>query len=581
MDMAKKLDKVDAVTVGVGWTGGIIAAELAKEGLNVVGLERGGDRSTEDFQMIHDEYRYAVRYGLMQNTAKETITFRNKPDERALPMRRLGSFLPGEGVGGAGDHWNGHTWRFLPYDLEIKSQTDKKYGKDKLGKDYTLQDWGITYDELEPYFYKFEQTAGISGEENPMGAPRKHDYPTGPMKSSPILDRFKKATKDMKLHPFQLPSANLSEQYENPDGETINACQYCGFCERFGCEYGAKSSPNITVIPTAKKTGNFELRTDSNVVEVLHEGDRATGVRYVDVKTGEAFIQPADVVVLTSYVLNNTRLLLQSKLGKPYDPKTKEGVIGKNYCYQITAGATGFFEDEKFNSYMGAGSLGATIDDYNGDNFDHKDLDFIHGGSLSITQTGQRPIENNPVPKDTPKWGKDFKEKSLHYFNRSLSVGAQGASMPHRNNYLSLDEDYKDAYGNPLLKLTYDFTEQDRNLHKYISEKAADILKEMGADKVEAKEISEHYDIVPYQSTHNTGGVIMGDDPKTSAVNNYLQMWDVDNLFVVGASAFAHNGGYNPTGTVGALAYRAAEGIIKFLDEDKQLVEANRNSQLV
>lgn len=579
--MAKKLDKVDAVTVGVGWTGGIIAAELAKEGLNVVGLERGGDRSTEDFQMIHDEYRYAVRYGLMQNTAKETITFRNKPDERALPMRRLGSFLPGEGVGGAGDHWNGHTWRFLPYDLEIKSQTDKKYGKDKLGKDYTLQDWGITYDELEPYFYKFEQTAGISGEENPMGAPRKHDYPTGPMKSSPILDRFKKATKDMKLHPFQLPSANLSEQYENPDGETINACQYCGFCERFGCEYGAKSSPNITVIPTAKKTGNFELRTDSNVVEVLHEGDRATGVRYVDVKTGEAFIQPADVVVLTSYVLNNTRLLLQSKLGKPYDPKTKEGVIGKNYCYQITAGATGFFEDEKFNSYMGAGSLGATIDDYNGDNFDHKDLDFIHGGSLSITQTGQRPIENNPVPKDTPKWGKDFKEKSLHYFNRSLSVGAQGASMPHRNNYLSLDEDYKDAYGNPLLKLTYDFTEQDRNLHKYISEKAADILKEMGADKVEAKEISEHYDIVPYQSTHNTGGVIMGDDPKTSAVNNYLQMWDVDNLFVVGASAFAHNGGYNPTGTVGALAYRAAEGIIKFLDEDKQLVEANRNSQLV
>ncbi len=579
--MAKKLDKVDAVTVGVGWTGGIIAAELAKEGLNVVGLERGGDRSTEDFQMIHDEYRYAVRYGLMQNTAKETITFRNKPDERALPMRRLGSFLPGEGVGGAGDHWNGHTWRFLPYDLEIKSQTDKKYGKDKLGKDYTLQDWGITYDELEPYFYKFEQTAGISGEENPMGAPRKHDYPTGPMKSSPILDRFKKATKNMKLHPFQLPSANLSEQYENPDDETINACQYCGFCERFGCEYGAKSSPNITVIPTAKKTGNFELRTDSNVVEVLHEGDRATGVRYVDVKTGEKFIQPADVVVLTSFVLNNTRLLLQSKLGKPYDPKTKEGVIGKNYCYQITAGATGFFEDEKFNSYMGAGSLGATIDDYNGDNFDHKDLDFIHGGSLSITQTGQRPIENNPVPKDTPKWGKDFKEKSLHYFNRSLSVGAQGASMPHRNNYLSLDEDYKDAYGNPLLKLTYDFTEQDRNLHKYISEKAADILKEMGADKVEAKEISEHYDIVPYQSTHNTGGVIMGDDPKTSAVNNYLQMWDVDNLFVVGASAFAHNGGYNPTGTVGALAYRAAEGIIKFLDEDKQLVEANRNSQLV
>ena len=579
--MAKKLDKVDAVTVGVGWTGGIIAAELAKEGLKVVGLERGEDRSTDDFQMIHDEYRYAVRYGLMQDVSKETITFRNNPDEHALPMRQLGSFLPGEGVGGAGIHWNGQTWRFLPYDLEIKSKTDEAYGKDKLGEDYTLQDWGITYDELEPYFYQFELTTGLSGEENPLGAPRENDYPTPPMKSTPILDRFKEAAKNLELHPFQMPSANLSEKYENPDGQTINACQYCGYCERFGCEYGAKTSPNITVIPTAQKTGDFELRTDSNVVEILHEDGKATGVRYVDVKTGEEFDQPADVVILTSYVLNNTRLLLESELGRPYDPETKDGVIGKNYCYQITAGATGYFEDEKFNTFMGAGALGATVDDYNGDNFDHTDLDFIHGGTLSITQTGRRPIESNPVPKDTPSWGKEFKAKSLQYFNRSLSVGSEGASMPHRNNYLSLDPDYKDAYGSPLLRLTYDFTEQDKNLYRFMSERAAEILKEMGADIVEQNEISEHYDIVPYQTTHNTGGVIMGADPETSAVNNYLQMWDVDNLFVVGASAFAHNGGYNPTGTVGALAYRAAEGILKYLDEGGQLVQAKKTSQLV
>ncbi len=579
--MAKKKDKVEAVIVGVGWAGGIIAAELAKQGIQTVGLERGEDRSTEDFQMIHDEYRYALRYGLMQDVSKETVTFRNTPDERALPMRQLGSFLPGSGVGGAGVHWNGHTWRFLPYDLEIKSKTDEKYGKNKLGEDYMLQDWGITYDELEPYFYKFEETAGISGEDNPLGAPREHDYPTPPMKSSPILDKFKKAAKNLDLHPFQMPSANLSEQYKNPDGETINACQYCGFCERFGCEYGAKSSPNVTVIPTAKKTDHFELRTDANVVEVIHENERATGVRYVDVKTGEEFEQPADVVILTSYVMNNSRLLLQSEIGRPYDPETKKGVIGKNYCYQINAGATGFFKDEKFNTFMGAGALGATVDDFNGDNFDHSDLDFIHGGSISITQTGRRPIANNPVPKDTPGWGKDFKDASLKYFNRSLSVGAQGASMPHRNNYLSLDSDYKDAYGNPLLRLTYDHTEQDRKLHKFISKKCSEILKEMGADTVEENDIGEHYDIVPYQSTHNTGGVIIGDDPETSAVNNYLQMWDMDNLFVVGASAFAHNGGYNPTGTVGALAYRAAEGIQKFLKDDKQLVKVKQPSQLV
>ena len=579
--MAKELDKTEAVVVGVGWAGGIIAAELAKNDIQVVGLERGENRTTDDFQMIHDEYRYALRHGLMQDTSKETITFRNSPDEKALPMRELGSFRLGSGLGGAGVHWNGITWRFFPYDFEIKTQTEEKYGKDKLSDDYLIQDWGITYDEMEPYFYEFEKTAGISGEDNPMGPPRKDDYPTPPMKSTPILDKFKEAAKKLDLHPIQQPSANLSEQYENPDGQTINACQFCGFCERFGCEYGAKSTPNVTVIPTAQETDKFELRTDSNVIEIIHEDGKATGVRYVDVKSGEEFIQPADVVILTSYVMNNSKLLLHSEIGKPYDPETKEGVIGKNYCYHIMAGATGFFEEDKFNMYMGAGALGASVDDFNADNFDHKDKDFIHGANMAIWQTGKRPIEGNTVPKDIPKWGKEFKDAALKYYNRSVSFTSQGACMPHKNNYLSLDSDYKDEFGVPLLQLTYDFTEQDRNLHDYITKQGAKILKEMGADIVEEHEMSEHYDIVPYQSTHNTGGVIMGDDPEISAVNNYLQMWDMENLFVVGASAFPHNSGYNPTGTVGALAYRAAEGIQKYLKDGGQLAQAKTSKQSV
>ncbi|KAB7706197.1 GMC family oxidoreductase [Bacillus aerolatus] len=570
--MAKKLPKVDVVTIGVGWTGGIIAAELAKKGLKVVGLERGKDRSTKDFLMVHDEYRYAIRYELMQDTSRETVTFRNEAKERALPMRQLGSFLLGEGLGGSGVHWNGHNFRFLPYDFEIKTMTEKKYGKNKLGADYLIQDWGITYDELEPYFDTFEKMAGISGEDNPLGGKRSNPYPTPPMKETVITKRFKDAAKKMGLHPYHLPSANLSKSYKNPDGEQLNACQYCGFCERFGCEYGAKTSPNVTVIPTAQKTGNFELRTHSNVTRILHDGKKATGVLYVDVLTGEEFEQPADMVAVTSYVMNNNKLLLTSKLGKPYDPKSGTGIIGKNYCYQILPGAAGFFEKERFNTFMGAGALGATVDDYNGDNFDHSDLDFIHGGSLSITQTGIRPIQNNPVPPDTPRWGKDFKDKSIHYFNRVLNIGAQGASMPHRQNYLDLDPTYKDAYGEPLLRLTYDFTEQDKNLYKFIADKSAEIMKEMGADTVVTNKAAEKYNIVPYQTTHNTGGVIMGADPNTSAVNNYMQMWDAENVFVIGASAFPHNGGYNPTGTLGALAYRAAEGMAKYSKQGGSLV---------
>ncbi|MDN7243238.1 GMC family oxidoreductase [Planococcus sp. N028] len=570
--MVTTLDKVDVVTVGVGWTGGIIAAECAKEGLKVVGLERGRERSTQDFSMVHDEYRYAIRYELMQDLSKETVTFRNNRKQRALPMRQMGSFLLGEGLGGSGTHWNGQNWRFLPYDFQIKSMTEEKYGKNKLSADYTLQDWGITYDELEPYFDRFEKTAGISGEAtNPFWGQRSAEYPTPPMKKTPILQRFETASKNLGYSPFMLPSANLSETYKNPDGKTINACQYCGFCERFGCEYGAKSSPEITVVPTALETGNFEIKFNANAVEILKEGDKVTGVKYVDTVTFEEFIQPAEVVVLTSYMMNNAKLLMVSKIGEQYDPETGRGTLGKNYAYQILPGASGFF-DEQMNVFMGAGALGMTVDDFNGDNFDHNDLDFIHGASLSITQTGLRPILTNPIPPDTPSWGADFKKASIHNYTRTLSVGGQGASMPHKENYMSLDGTYKDIYGVPLLQLTYNFTDQDRALHAYLTEKAAGIMQEMGAKTVVGGNPISDYDIVPYQTTHNTGGTMMGSSRDDSVVNNYLQHWDAENLFVVGAGNFAHNGGYNPTGTVGALAYRCAEGIIKYSKDGGTLV---------
>ncbi|MDY0406066.1 GMC family oxidoreductase [Virgibacillus sp. 179-BFC.A HS] len=563
--MVKKLPKTDAVIVGVGWAGGIIASELTKKGLKVVGLEKGLERSTEDYYMVHDELRYALRYELFQDLSKETLTFRSDEKRRALPMREYGSFLLGEGLGGAGVHWNGMAFRFLPYDFEIYSQTVDKYGKDKIPDGMTIQDWGITYDELEPYFDKFEKMAGISGEENPLGPKRSDKYPTPPMKHSPQMKMFKDATKKLGYHPYTIPSANLSKPYTNPDGISRAACQYCSFCERFGCEYGAKADPVVTVIPVANKTGNFDLRTHSWVRRILHKGGKATGVMYTDLTTGQEVEQPADIVIVTSYVFNNTKLLLNSKIGKPYDPATGTGVIGKNYAYQVTKGAaTGFFEDKEFNNFAGAGALGMVIDDFNGDNFDHSDLNFIHGGYLSLTQAGARPIQNNPIPKGTKTWGSEFKKQSLKFANRTLSVGAMGSSMPFRHHYLDLDPTYKDTFGDPLIRMTYGFEDQDRELAKFTAKKAKEILQEMGADHIDAMDELGPYDITTYQSTHNTGGVIMGADPDTSAVNNYLQMWDMENVFVVGASAFGHNSGYNPTGTVGALAYRAAEGILKY-----------------
>ncbi|MDF2713529.1 MAG: family oxidoreductase [Paenibacillus sp.] len=573
--MATKMPKVPVVIVGMGWVGGIIAAELTKQGVKVVGLERGKPRSTKDYYMAHDELRYAQRLDLMQDLSKETITFRNTAKMTALPMREHGSFLLGEGLGGASIHWNGQTYRFLPYDFEIYSKTVERYGKNKIPDGMTIQDWGVTYDELEPYFDMFEKMAGISGGEPPEGlvGKRSSPFPTKEMLKTPAIKMFEAATKKLGYHPYMAPSANLSEQYTNPDGITRAACQYCGYCERFGCEYGAKADAVVTVLPVAQKTGNFELRSYSNVIQVLNDGKKANGVVYVNTVTGEQFEQPADVVVLAGYLFSNLRLMLTSKLGTPYDPASGKGVVGRNYAYQVGGGATtGFFDEKQFNTYAGAGSLGMEIADFNGDNFDHSNLQFIHGAGIRIFQTGQRPIANNSVPAGSPAWGKEFKQSSLKYAYRTLTVASQGSNMPWRHHFVDLDPTYKDVYGMPLMRITFDFEEQDRQLVKFMSGKTSEIMKEMGPTKAGSNDQLNPYNIVPYQSTHNTGGAVMGADPSTSAVNSYLQMWDAENVFVVGASAFPHNSGYNPTATVGALSYRAAEGVAKYLKQGSGLV---------
>ncbi len=574
--MATKLKPVDVVTVGVGLTGTILAKELADSGLKVVGLERGRWRDTDpDFAMpgVHDELKYVRRYELMQDLSKETITFRNAMNETALPMRYLGSFKPGEGVGGAAVHWGGLTWRFLPWDFETRSRTLARYGKDQISADCTSQDWGITYDELEPRFDRFEYLYGISGKAgnikskiipggNPFEGARAREYPNPPMKTTYAGSLFAKAAESLGYKPFPAPTAANSRQYKNEYGATINACVYCGYCESFACEMGAKASPQTTVLPVLMQNKNFELRTLCNVLRVNLDSEkkRAVSVTYVDSR-GREFEQPADLVFLTSYVFNNVRLMLQSGIGKPYDPVANTGVVGRNYAYQTPSSVTLFFEDKNFNSFMGAGGLGVAIDEFNGDNFDHSGLGFIGGGFFRSVSTGARPIEVRPVPQGTPRWGSEWKKAVAKYFNRSFSITIQGACQSYRNNHLDLDPTYRDAYGLPLLRMTFDRHENEHKMSVWLTNKVAEIAKAIGPAKMNVSPRTGKYTIVPYQSTHNTGGAVMGADPSTSAVNKYLQSWDVPNVFVIGASAFPQNGGYNPTGTVGALTFHALEAI--------------------
>ncbi len=581
--MAVKLPKVDVVVVGTGWAGGVVSAELSKAGYKVIALERGKNVTREDYIGVKDELRYSNRYEMMQNLAPETITSRNYVDEVALPVRTRKEVMVGTDLGGGSVHWAGATYRWKPYDFEIKSKTIERYGKNKIPVDMTIQDWGITYDEMEKYYDRWEKTAGISGEPDPIGDKRSSDYPNPPMKESPAIRLFMDTTKKMGYNPYRVASANLSQAYTNPDGELLNQCMFCSFCSHYGCDFGAKSDPLVTVIPTAMKTGNFEARTGAYVRRVLYKDGKATGVLYTDTMTGEEFEQPADVVVLAAFTFTNNRLLLLSKIGQPYNPKTRKGVIGRNFNAQFNItflGARGYFKDKKFNYYMGAGALGATLSDFAGDNFDHSKLDFINGGGIEIRQYGDGAIATNHVPNGTPTWGEEFKKNSIYYANRSLIVWYTMATMSYWHNFLDLDPTYTDSFNDPLLRITYKYTDQDRNMAKFGIEKSREIMEAMGADIVDENEVPQEFDHI-YDGGHYAGGVIMGTDPATSAVNNYLQMWDVDNLFVVGGSAFPQFAGHHPTSTIGALGYRASEGIDKYLKNGGQLVKAIQKSSMV
>ncbi|SQI38522.1 Gluconate 2-dehydrogenase flavoprotein precursor [Serratia plymuthica] len=230
--MATVMKKVDAVIVGFGWVGAIMAKELTEAGLNVVALERGPMRDTYpdgSYPQVIDELTYNIRRKLFQDLSKSTVTIRHNTSQTAVPYRQLAAFLPGTGVGGAGLHWSGVHFRVDPIELRMRSHYEERYGKSFIPKDMTIQDFGVTYDELEPFFDKAEKVFGTSGTAwtvngqkvsqkggNPFAADRSSDFPLPAQKNTFSAQLFEKAARDVGYHPYNLPSANTSDSYTNP-----------------------------------------------------------------------------------------------------------------------------------------------------------------------------------------------------------------------------------------------------------------------------------------------------------------------------------------------------------------------------
>jgi gluconate 2-dehydrogenase alpha chain len=575
--MARKLPSKDVVIIGLGWTGSILAYELAKAGLDVVAIERGPWRDTAtDFPPAYaqDELRYAIRLDLFLRPEQETLTFRNNASQTALPMRNFSSFLPGNGVGGAGVHWNGQTWRFLPTDFRLRSHLEERYGKAFLPNDMTIEDWPLSYDELEPCYDRFEKLCGTSGKAgnirgrkqtggNPFEGWRSSEYPTPPLKQPYGSTLFAEAARKTGHSPFPQPASNLSEAYVNPLGMKLGQCTYCGFCERFGCGNYSKASPQTCILPALLRLPNFSARTESEVTKINLDGagKRATGVTFVDTSNKE-WEQPADIILVCAYALFNVRLMLLSGIGRPYDAQTGQGVVGRNYAYQTTSSVSLILKDKILNPFIATGANGMMIDDYNGDNFDHSGLGFVGGGYMGAGQTNGRPIATRPIPAGTPLWGARWKKATAETYQHALNLSTHGSSYSYRDCFLDLDPAYKDRLGRPLMRMTFDFHDNEMKMSAFLTNRLAEIAKALDPVEMTPRPRQGPYTLNLYQTTHNTGGTVMGTDPVTSVLNRYCQSWDVSNVFVPGgASVFPQNHGYNPTDTVGALAYWTADAI--------------------
>src|SRR5947209_698753 len=349
-------EKTDVVIVGAGAAGGILAAELAKAGMKVIGLERGPRLATKDFAP-QDELRYFQRQDLRPNVKREPVTWRPNPNTRANVVQSLNN---GNQAGGGTVHYGSVSWRFHEDDFRVRSHTIERYGASAIPDDSSVIDWPLSYADLEPFYDRAEHELGVSGKAgnlqgrkieggNVFEAPRRRDYPLPPLVVDQSGANFEAGTKKLGFHPFSTPRAIVSQPYNGRPG-----CSYCGFCQAFGCHIGAKSSILVTRLPEADATGNFKLISSAMCYRVNSDNSgRATGVSYYGPDGSDNTIE-AELVILAPFIYDNTRLLLLSKTDRfPNGLANSSGHLGRHLMAHIGARVFAAFDDRYVNIYMG------------------------------------------------------------------------------------------------------------------------------------------------------------------------------------------------------------------------------------
>jgi len=535
-------EMVDFVVVGSGAAGGVVARELSQAGFSVLVFEQGPRLGPADFE--HDEFKYFFMSGITVDPKISPQTFRKTEDSVATQSPGMQPALYARLVGGSSNHYTANFWRFHEVDFKERSLLGAIPGT-------AFADWPITYDELEPYYTKVEWEVGVSGlgYASPFDPPRSKPYPMPPMpvKSSGVL--LERGARKLGLHPFPAPMAIASEPFRGRP-----ACVHCGFCMGFGCESRAKSSSLYNMIPEAEATGRCEVRSGSYVYHVeTTPNRRVSGVHYFDAAKRSHF-QPARAVVLSANGAETARLLLNSTSNRfTHGLANSSGMVGKHLMFNQGAAVHAVFEHE-LNEYKSIQVTRILHDFYMSD----PKRGFYGGGGIDARMNPQPAIWAMSQGGDLPRWGNDLKAR-LEAFPRSMVAAGHSTSLALASNNVSIDPALKDAWGVPAIRVTYKDHPDDLAFARFLQDRSVEIMEAAGAQKIWRDSVQENT-----AGVHLLGTCRMGNDPASSVVDKYHRAHDVPNLFICDGSSFVTSGRGQPTMTIQALAFRAADHIGRF-----------------
>ena len=519
---------VDFVIVGSGSAGGIVARELSRAGHSVVVLEQGPWYTTGDFK--HDELWIDAQYGLTNDPKQQPATYRETEQDEA---KRKPWIQYGRVVGGGSVHFSANFWRFPEIEFEQATKLGVPDGT-------SIADWPIRYADLEPYYTKVEWEVGVSGlAGNPFEPPRRKSYPLPPLpiKSEGALMEI--GAKKLGWTPWPAPMAILSRPYRGR-----GSCQACGFCFGMGCEYGAKSSSLVSMIPAALATGRCEIRPHSYVrrIETGANG-RVTGVTYFDAAKQEHF-QKAKAVVLCANGVETPKLLLMSGSGAhPSGLANSSGMVGRNIMFNGFVMTQAIF-DHPINGWKGVVASRVVWDQV----IMPKESGLYGGGGFDLRCMAM-PVSTSMF---TPGWGRDWKRMVRTGFSNGVFAAGHETQMPQLTNRVDLDPTVKDAWGLPAPRLTFKSHPNDLAMDQWFLERGKQLLEAAGG-----KEITTVFPGPGDNGPHLLGTCRMGNDPATSVVDANHRTHDVKNLFIVDGSSLVTGGRGQPTMTIMALAFRA------------------------